>query len=508
MFEKCLTHTRSYENPYRGVAAAASVVRPDGNTWVLPLYWDGGQSWGLRMSPDTVGEWSWVVHSSDAGLDGQRGSFQCVASGLRGALRPMTGHPLHFEYQDGTPCWFFGDKAWRLLQSDPVKKLDHLSAMHHVDVRAAQGFTYMHTELAGTGGLYSTGNEGGAMIPDPGAEIINPAFFREVDSRVRHINEKGIVLGIVLLYATGSPSWKSLPDEEARRRFARYVVARYAAFHVVFIVTGEWQYMVTGIELFRAIGREIRRSDPHHRMTGIHPGPGPYFSSQEYAGDEWMSFGDYAQAYFAPDMQEANDWCRLDLRDFVRAARRHGKPVVDCEYAYYLRDQDFDGIVDKPNSHSRESFRRASWMFPMGGGYFVTGFGTTYFGGWREIGPFLVDNPRHADAIADLGRIRAFFTALQWWLLEPHDELCTPRGGIVFCMADLAATCVVYAVGSSGVEVMVGGRGLPGGRWQAVLFDPRTGERRELPAVTGPVISLDVPDMQDWVFLITKTAAS
>ena len=27
--------------------------------------------------------------------------------------------------------------------------------------------------------------------------------------------------------------------------------------------------------------------------------------------------------------------------------------------AYYLRDQDYDGIVDKPTAHAR--FRRASW---------------------------------------------------------------------------------------------------------------------------------------------------
>ncbi len=81
--------------------------------------------------------------------------------------------------------------------------------------------------------------------------------------------------------------------------------------------------------------------------------------------------------------------------------------------------------MDKPNSHTRDSFRRASWMMPMGGGYFVTGFGTTYFGGRREKGPFLVDNPAHAEAIADLQRLHRFFTSLDWWLLSPHDEYVT-----------------------------------------------------------------------------------
>jgi hypothetical protein len=410
----------------------------------------------------------------------------------------MAGHPLHFQYQDGSPMFFFGDKAWRLLQTDPAKKLDRVSALHHIDVRAEQGFTYMHTELAGTGGLHSTGNEGGAMLPDPGSEMLNAAFFREVDLRVRHVNEKGIVLGIVLLYAIGNPSWKSLPDDEARLRFARYVVARYSAFHVVFVVTGEWQFMVNDHAFFCSIGREIKATDPHRRMIAIHPGPGPYFSSQDYAGESWMSFGEYAQAYFAPDKEEAVDWCRHDLREFIRAARRHGKPVVDCEYAYYLRDQDFDGIIDKPNSHTRESFRRASWMMPMAGGYFVTGFGTTYFGGWREKGPFLVDNSRHADAVADLQRLHSFFTAVEWWKLEPHDELCAAESGFAYCMAEPGRTYVVYVSSSRGARLALGP-----GSFTAIRFDPRDGARTGLPDASV----LEAPDDQDWVFLVRRKEA-
>jgi hypothetical protein len=503
MFEKGFTHAGAYENPYKDVTASATLVRPDGREWRIPLFWDGGASWVLRVSPDVEGGWSWSVSSPDKGLDGRRGTFRCVKSDLRGGIQPMEGHPHHFQYQDGSPFFFFGDKAWRVLQTDRAKRLDHDSAMHHVDVRAEQGFTYMHTELAGTGGLHSTGNEGGAMLPDPGGEVINPAFFQEADRRIRHINEKGIILGFVLLYALGTPSWRTVKDPEARLRFSHYVVARYAAYHVVFIVTGEWQYMLLSFEAFRGIGREIRTADPHGRMIGIHAGPGPYFSSQDFGGDDWNSFGDYAQAYFAPEREEAADWCRHDLREFIIFGRRHGKPVVDCEYAYYLRDQDFDGIVDKPNSHTRDSFRRASWMMPMGGGYFVTGFGTTYFGGWREVGPFLVDNPRHADAVADLKRLKAFFTALPWWLMEPHDELLTRSGsaGYAYCLAEPGSTYAVYTVGCGGARLT-----LAGGAFTAARLDPRTGETTPLPGPADSSVELPAPDAQDWVFLVRRKA--
>lgn len=498
MFEKSFSHSGTYGNPYKDVAASVTLRRPDGKEWRMPLFWDGEAGWLLRVSPDLVGEWSYSVRSPDAGLNARTGSFRCVESSRHGSIRPMSGHPLHFQYQDGTPFWFFGEKAWRVFQTDPAEKLDHQSAMHHVDVRAEQGFNYMHAELAGTGGLTSGGNEGGEMFLDAKKEVINPAFFREVESRLRHINEKGLTCGLVLLYATGDPSWKSLPDDEARLRFARYVVARYAAFDVVFLVTGEWHYMADQPDLFRAVGREILKTDPHGRMIGIHPGPGPAgISSQEFADDDWMSFGEYAQAYFAPATKEATDANRDSLRKFILDARKHNKPVVDAEYAYYLRDQDYDGIVDKPNSHTRESFRRASWAIAMGGGYFVTGFGTTYFGGRREVGPFLVDNPKHKDAVSDLDHLHKFFTSLQWWLLEPHDERVKADGGYAYCLADAGKTYVIYVVGGKGASLKA-----DGGTYSLWRYDPRTGQSTELPATAEDLVQLAAPDAQDWVFLV------
>ena len=497
LFEKSFGQKDAYDNPYKELTAAAVLRRPDGKDWVMPLFWDGKTAWTLRVSPDVVGEWSYSVRSTDPGLNGQSGSFRCVEAELRGSIQAMKGYPLHFQYQDGTPFWFFGEKAWRVFQTDRAEKLDHDSAMHHVDIRAAQGFNYMHTELAGTGGLTSGGNEGGEMFVDAGKEIINPAFFEEVDDRLCHINDKGMICGMVVLYGKGDPYWRSLPSDEARLRFARYVVARYGAFHVVFLVAGEWQYMAKEADLFRAVGLEIRKTDPHGRMIGIHPGPGPHISSQEFATEDWMSFGDYAQAYFAPSREEATDANRDDLRKFILAARSYRKPVVDAEYAYYLRDQDFDGIVDKPNSHTRDSFRRASWVIPMGGGYFVTGFGTTYFGGRREVGPFLVDNPRHKEAIADLDRLHRFFTALQWWLLEPRDELVKADGGYAYCLADLGKTYVVYVVGSKGAELK-----LADGKYSLSRYDPRTDRSTKLPASAAVPARLTTPDAQDWVFLV------
>lgn len=499
VFEASFTQAGAAKQPYKELSALATLRRPDGKEWTIPLFWDGQAVWKLRVAPDLVGDWSYSIRSADAGLDQMSGRFRCVDSNRHGSIRPMRGHPLHFEYEDGTPFFFFGDTAWRVFQTDRPEKLDRTSALHHVDVRAAQGFNYLHTELAGTGGLDSGGNEGGQMLLDPGKEVINPAFFQELDLRLRHINDKGLTCGIVLLYARGDPSWKSLPDEEARLRFARYVVARYSAFDVVFHVTGEYHYMAKESKVFPPIGREIRKTDPHGRMVGIHPGPtGLGVGCEEFARDDWMNFAEYSQTYFQTDWKrEATDTERDALRKFILAARKHNKPVVAAEYAYYLRDQDYDGIVDKPHSHTRNSFRRASWVIVMGGGYFVTGFGTTYYGGRREVGPFFVDNPKHKEAVADLDHLHKFFTALQWWMLEPRDDRLMADDGYAYCLADAGKTAVIYACSCHGAKLT-----LDAGDYTVSRYDPRTGECCPLPAATGGAVRLIPPDTQDWIFLI------
>ena len=46
---------------------------------------------------------------------------------------------------------------------------------------------------------------------------------------------------------------------------------------------------------------------------------------------------------------------------------------------------------------SVEAMRHATWDIVMAGGYFVTGFGATYFGGGRDPGVFQVAAAKHRD---------------------------------------------------------------------------------------------------------------
>ncbi|MGH7782728.1 MAG: DUF4038 domain-containing protein [Candidatus Binatia bacterium] len=313
IFEQEFTQSGDYANPYTDVTATATFIRPDGRRRSIPLFWDGSSTWKVRFSPDMVGDWSWSVASSDSGVDGTSGSFSCVPSSNHGGIMPMAGYPYHFQYQDGTPYWLFGDTQWESFADDPSRNLTHDSMLHYFDVRAAQGFNYVHSQLFGQVRA-SNGGSNGKLDPafySYKAETINPAYFQESDSRVAYANSREITLGIIPTESHSSVaenflnSWGEFPNETARLRYARYVVARYSAYNVTFIVTTEWnggtpstsEAMNAVGARFDAIGREMSENDPHKRLLGIHETQQQtnqaWFYGDPYG--KWTTFGDYKQ---------------------------------------------------------------------------------------------------------------------------------------------------------------------------------------------------------------------
>ncbi len=521
VFEQSFQATGTYSNPYREVDATAVLTRPDGSTWEIPLFWDGDRTWKIRVSPDVEGQWSYCVRAADSGLAAGSGSFECVPSNRHGSIVPMALYPHHFQYQNGTPFWWMGDTGWRSFATCPEKNLTRDTVCHYFDERAAQGFNYIHVEFMG--GLGQDGQQK-VMFSFP-EETLNVSYFQEADYRLQYMNKKGIICGIVLAWANGAESWSAFTSDEARLRYARYMVARYSAFEVVYIVSGEWD--LSGIETkprYLAIGREIMRCDPHNRMRAIHPCRPR--SSEEFVTEPWMSFGDYQQLYQAPPDREATAAERYSMRAHLLKPKVHGRPVVNAEFAYYLRDMSTDRNywqrdvpgTDKEHSHTRESFRRAAWALAMAGGYFVAGFGTTYYGGWREAGPFDVDAPKNDVGEADLTNIRKFFTGLKWWTLQVQDALLKTDAGYGYCLADLDETYVAFTEGAREIELNL--ELLQGTRvsrylhdeqtvaFRVRLYDPRTGEYRALPDHEGgEPIKLTLPDDQDWVVLVQRKDA-
>ncbi len=502
IFEAAFTHTGDYANPYTALTATAAFARPDGSIWTIPLFWDGETTWKLRLSPDLVGTWVYQLSSADPGLNHQIGSFRTVPSTNKGGITAMADYPYYLQYQDGTPMWLMGDTQWAAYVSNPAEEFDRTTLFDYLDVRAAQGYNYVHSMLFGV--QLPLENEGGKFFTSLADERFNPGYFQEVDHRISYMNEKGITAGIVLAWGAHANSWLDFPSQAARHRYARYVAARYSAYNVTFIVAGEWSLGRLSSQLYRRLGEEIMQSDPHNRLRGIHPNSDGA-QNRAYFQDHWMTFGEYQQYYGglpSTTTKDATDASRDNLRTKLLQGRNRAKPVINSEYAYYLRDLNSDNEIDKANSHNRTAFRRSSWVIVMAGGHFVTGFGSTYFGGVRSPGPFTLETPHNDDGEADLITIKAFFQPLTWWTLEPQDDLIQGTGGgYRYLLADPGKTYVVYTAGTTTATITLAGSDAT--TYTVKRYDTRTGTYTDLPPQTGAsTLTLTIPDTQDWVFLV------
>ena len=519
-FETSFEATGRYSNPYTDLQASAVILRPDGTRRTLGLFWDGGDTWRIRISPDLVGRWRFDVRSADGSLNGQTGQFTCVRSQRKGSIRPMPEFPHHFAYQDGTPFLFWGDTAWALYQDEASEKLNRKAVYHYIDERADQGINIMHSMLLQEAGW---GNRGGDPFDSMAKETLNPAYWREVDVRLRYLNDKGIIGGLVPAWGdkrkTEPFTWRLFPSVEARKRYARYIASRYGAYDVYFIVSGEWhaeirtRANVTEKEIraeFIEIGNALHESDAHKRMVGIHPMT-QQGSVREFNGAKWMSFGDYQQNY-------------RTLHARILESRPYPGPIVNSEYGYFLRDSNFDGVVDKHNSMTADAMRHATWDIVMAGGYTVTGYGTTYMGGNRDKGPFNVDDPRNDIWERQYRVAQRFLSEIEWWKLQPHDDWissATPRSadrkvrlGSRTLLAPPETTCwllaepgkqyVAYVRGLKGKVTIELGPGAADIR-KARLLDPRTGETKP-----ADIRTLDArcewspPDTADWVLHLSN----
>lgn len=518
IFEAALTASGRPANPYKAIDARAVLTKPDGSMWQIPLFWDGGASWKLRVSPDMAGKWAYRVESSDPGLARAKGAFVVAASSNRGGLQPMRAVPRHFERQNGERVWFLGDTAWGYFTDSPEDNHHRAQAEHYARVRASQGFNVIHCMLLSEQGV---GNDKGLPFTSIEKEELNPAYWQEVDQRLAFANRQGLTVGLAIAWGDKGRNekfpWRRFPDLEARKRYARYVAARYSAYDVYFLVSGEWHGEIRTrpgadpeaiYREFVEIGEALDAAEPHGRMIGIHPMTS-HGSVREFRAAKWMSFGDYQQNY-------------TNLHGRALVSLFLGGPVVNSEYGYHLRDANGDGIPDKDNSYTVEDMRYASWDIAMAGAYFVTGFGTTYFAGHRDPGPFDVDAPKNDDWEMQSGAIRKFFESFDYTKVTPADDLLTssvPRGKerrwqgggtsrgtrppevTYWALADAGNTYVVYMRGMTGeVSLNLGAR--PGSfrlRW----FNPRSGEFSPPEKVEiRENHALRSPDALDWIVLL------
>ncbi len=499
VWEGALTSAGEYADPLWDVEVTVTLTGPSGEEHSRPAFWDGGNTWRVRFAPGEAGDWSWRSECSDAanaGLHGVTGEFTCVEQATdnpvfaRGPLR-VSDDGTHLQWADETPFFWLGDTAWNgALCSSEADWADYLAT------RRAQGFSvtqFVTTQWRGWPG-------GEPVFSNPEHVSVNLVEFQRLDARVAAVNEAGLVAAPVMLWTLTATDPGQVLSEESAVRLCRYMVARWGAHNVVWLLGGDGRYQDEWIERWRRIGRAVfgAHSD---RLVTMHP-CGSSWVGEEFGGEAWFDFLGYQSGHGLPE--RTSRW--IALGPPAQHWRSVGKPIINLEPNY----------EDHPayGSDYRISpldVRRAAWLSllvtPTAGvtyGNNPTWVFSTEAGpapnhpNIGEVGPWR--DGLHTPGIAGMTAIRALMDQIEWWRLRPAQELLAEQPGaddatrFVAVAASEEQDLVVAYAPAGGVLRLDAGR-LPARlRW----FDPRNATWRPAGASDDGIAA---PDGQDWVLV-------
>lgn len=469
---------------FKGISGDAK-----GTELELTGFWNGENEWNVNFAPPVSGEWEYNSVSVDRSMNNKSGKVDVTKWSeeelksnptRRGFIKVRqtgenAGH--YFEYADGTPFLWVADTWWNWTKEsiyfDTWKKL--------IDDRAEKGFTLGQLFVGGNG--WSPGSS----LLDPTFTVLNTQLIQKVERMIEYANSKGITVWV--------HGWWSRPElnetvgEENMKRWWRYLVHRFAAYNVVWVLAGEYNMHNYGgfdLEFWKDLGQMVKDEDPYKRILSVHNTPpfwkggadGPQWSTGEVLHDEsWL---DYNQSQVGHG-KYANEMIPLVVAENYK--RNPPKPIVVTEPWYEFVEGNPTGM----------DVRLAAW-----GGILSGAAGHTYGGGhvwlggtpespagtggaWPIEEGVALESFDYEGALS-MKHLATFFSKINWWEMAPHPELVKdyPQP---YCLANPGKEYVLYLRYSGMLNLKIPGNGEK--TFSYYWYNPATGESTNPEQITG-----------------------
>lgn len=507
---------RHYRRPFLEVELTCVFLSPEGKSYSIAGFYDGGDTWRVRFSPNASGIWSYkaTTQTPDAGLN-REGRFEVVepASPPRGFLKTCPGRYWGLEYESGEPCLILGDTMYNIF-GVAYCGLDVESVLRR---RADQGFNLIRARVPvspfhppegySDWQVRSTWPWGGSP-QKPVFDQFNLEYFRTVDRVVRLASELQIGFEVIM------EAWGFEYPFNQRNRFTpeyeelwiRYLIARYDAFSSVYVWTlmneyefypdGNWNYNRDADLWAVRIGRLVKQLAPHGHPVAVHNGPRlpPFAERFGWAPGviDLIMFQDWGTR------GEKDSWLAAGIEDIVTAAMTNWPgSFIFAEYGYE-RNPDLEQRIPSHAYCDPEHTRRGAWRGAFCGAGVIHGWENTW-------GPWWLPDEDQA-GMRYLLLLREFFTrTVPYYRLRPSPHLLIPLesyepGTRPLCMATPEQDIIVAYLPVGGSVCL-----RPGVDWsyQAVWYDPRTGAFK--PAC-GPEdvfeFAIASPQSEDWILVL------
>jgi hypothetical protein len=507
-----------YANPYTDVTVTATFTGPAGEQMRVQGFWDGTQDgeqrFALRFTPPSTGAWSYSVASEpvDAGLS-VTGSFvvEEAQSATRGFVRRDPAHPTSFVFDNGERYFMLGNTYYDLIRTACAGDRWQAGIVKSAEYGINKIRIFVHS--LGFGQAHIHPDYYPAVFPfvEGDHDQMDAAYWQKMDEVVIFLAEQGMMADLILFMRPYNTADELAFGTQAQdERYARYILARYAAFpNVIWCITNEWEYTGRDGTYWDAMGSLVRAEDPWMsqptdagdalRPLSIHNATGGAGGGLfEFFGNGWPVHAIVQYGVRNGHFEQGDAWANYSIVENWGQAM----PVVNDEYGYIGEPE--------PIELTREQHRRALWGVGIGGGYASVGdfriFTDGAESGYPDGSARVIMTGHWHDAVEyeDVRRYVDFWTGgdLPYWRMEPQNERVV-GGANGYLLGEPAASemaeFVLYAAAGGEVQVT-----LPAGDYTAMRFDPRTGE--STPHTTAPItmrenepITITFPDANDWV---------
>ena len=527
--ELAFTASRSYD------AGGGDRVRMDlcfasrgsGRTLTVPAFWDGGDRFVVRFALPEPGRWTWKsVCPDDPALDGRKGSLRCrkytgdLAIYRHGFIEARKG-TKYLMYADGTPFFYLGDTHWGMYTEELSD--DHFKRI--VRRRVEQGFTVIQSEPIGAP----------FRLQDGHVDAEDIAGFRKADAYYQFIADAGLVHANAEFFFPSDLSEELASDKEALQALARYWVARFGAYPVLWTLAQEIDndsYAELGGRFFDyrsnpwvAIAEYIHAADPYGHPLSAHQ-ENAVNTSVTGAGtepEESHADGDGVSVFLPEPVSErtghnwwAAQWSApLHETPGPEAVRDYGqsdRPAVNYEGRYCgLWTMDFGS-----RAQGWISFLSGFCGYGYGAAdiwYYHSGFDadTTSFDGVEYITPEMKATPwqealEYPSAL-QMRHLRSLLESFDWWNLVPvipgDPAFRDASGAAVYARTAREHLLYFYAKNTRTGRISTLA---PGAEMDARWYNPRTGGFQD---AASPIQEEDgywalppKPDEEDWVLVL------
>jgi hypothetical protein len=522
------TAQKPHADPFNSVTIDVKFTSPNGVVRKVPAFWAGKNSWKVRYASGELGDHRWVTEcneATDAGLNSVSG-FLTVAHyagnnplHAHGPVR-IAANKHHFEYADGTPFFWLGDTWWmglchRLHWPDEFQRL--------AADRKTKGFNVIQI----VAGLYPDmhpfdprgANEAGFPWEKDYAAI-RPEYFDAVDARLRYLVEQGMTPCIVGAWGYFMP----MMGVEKMKAHWRYLIARYAAWPVVWCAAGEanlpW-YLAKGfpyddreqVHGWTEVLRYIRETDPFRRPLTIHPTAIKEYTARHATDDETLLDFDFLQTPHG--QREAVPITVRAVRKSVSATPK--LPVVNGEAAYEMLGDSL------PTQWTRAMFWLCLTNGAVGHTYGANGIWqvnrkgephgrSPHHSSGNGYGLIAWDDAMNLPGSQQMSIGRKFFEGISWPGLVPMPDDISWKDESTLPALDplLPQMCgtkdklrVVYALEPRGIRIKALRSATS---YRLTVLDPVTGERQPPKLRTtdsSGALEIDPPSFaHDWVCLV------